>query len=86
LFSGVCLFVAFTNKQVFIIFYKINQQDAPVFQVYYLASWSGRIVCPTTTNNVTSFNLQRMQNQRLRVQLYAPDNGRYDAGNMLSHK
>jgi len=42
--------------------------------------------CPTTTNNVTSFNLQRMQNQRLRVQLYAPDDRRYDARNMLSHK
>jgi hypothetical protein len=51
---------------------------------------SGRTGRPSlvvaTTNNVTSFNLQRMQNLRLRVQLYAPDDGRYDARSMLSHK
>jgi hypothetical protein len=40
----------------------------------------------SNTNNDTAFNLQRIQNQRLQVQLYAPDDRRYDARNMLSHK
>jgi len=44
------------------------------------------ISCQATTNNITSFNLQSMQNQRLWVQLYAPDNEWYKARNMLSHK
>jgi len=29
----------------------------------------GQAECPTTTNKATSFNLQRMQNQRLLMQL-----------------
>jgi len=38
----------------------------------------------TTTNNAAAASFQR-QNQRLLVQLYAPDDGRGDARNMLSH-
>ena len=36
------------------------------------------------TNNVQAVSFQR-QNQRLLVQLYAPDDGRGDARNTLSH-
>jgi hypothetical protein len=46
-------------------------------------SWSG-ITCQTTTNNFPTATLQR-SNQRLLVQLYAPDDGRKGARNMLSH-
>jgi len=41
------------------------------------------MVCQTT-NNAPATSLQRL-NQRLLVQLYAPDDGRGDARNMLSH-
>jgi hypothetical protein len=41
------------------------------------------VVCQTTTNNGPTAVLQRL-NQRLLVQLYAPDDGRRDARNMLS--
>ena len=37
-----------------------------------------------TTNNAPAASVQRL-NQRLLVQLYAPDDGRGDARNMLSH-
>jgi hypothetical protein len=40
--------------------------------------------CQTTTNNSPAANLQRL-NQRLLLQLYAPDDRRGDARNMLSH-
>jgi len=36
------------------------------------------------SSNYTSHNLPRMQNQRLLMQFYAPDDGRYVARNMLS--
>jgi hypothetical protein len=39
--------------------------------------------CQTTTNNAPAAVLQRL-NQRLLVQLYAPDDGRRDARNMSS--
>ena len=42
------------------------------------------VVCQTTTNNTPAAALQRL-NQRLLVQLYAPDDGWGDARNMLSH-
>ena len=42
------------------------------------------ISCQTTTNNAPAASLQRW-NQRLLVQLYAPDDGREEARNMLSH-
>jgi hypothetical protein len=42
------------------------------------------VVCQTTTNNAPAASLQR-QNQRLLVQLYAPDDARGDGQNMLSH-
>ena len=42
------------------------------------------VVCQTTTNNAPVASLQRL-NHRLLVQLYAPDDGRGDARNMLSH-
>jgi len=38
----------------------------------------------TTTNRTATTTLQR-ENQRLLMQLYAPDDGRRDARNMLSH-
>jgi len=41
------------------------------------------VVWQTTTNNAPLVALQRL-NQRLLVQLYAPDDGRGDARNMLS--
>jgi hypothetical protein len=41
-------------------------------------------VCQTRTNNTSAASLQP-KNQRLLVQLYAPDDGRGDAQNMLSH-
>jgi hypothetical protein len=46
----------------------------------------GQNILPDHDQNARSFNLQYMQNQKLRVQLYAPDDGQYDARNMLSHK
>jgi len=42
------------------------------------------VVCQTTTKNAPAAAVQRL-NQRLLVQLYAPDDGREDARNMLSH-
>jgi len=42
------------------------------------------VVWQTTTNNAPAASLQRL-NQRFLVQLYAPDDGRGDARNMLSH-
>jgi hypothetical protein len=42
------------------------------------------VVCKTTTNNAAAAALQQY-NQRLLVQLYAPDDGWGDARNMLSH-
>ena len=42
------------------------------------------VVCQTMTNNAVAASLQRL-NQMLLVQLYAPDDGRGDAQNMLSH-
>ena len=42
------------------------------------------MVWQTTTNNAATAMLQR-QNQRLLMQLYAPDDGRGSARNMLSH-
>jgi hypothetical protein len=42
------------------------------------------VVCQTMTNNAPAASLHRL-NQRLLVQLYAPDDGRVDARNMLSH-
>jgi len=42
------------------------------------------MVCRTTTNDAPAAALQRL-NQRLLVQLYAPDDGRWDAQNKLSH-
>ena len=43
-----------------------------------------QVTCQTTTNNAPTATLQR-QNQRLLVQLYAPDDGRRGARNMLNH-
>jgi hypothetical protein len=40
--------------------------------------------CWTLSSNHTSINLSLMQNQRLLVQFYAPDDGRCVARNMLS--
>jgi len=42
------------------------------------------VVCQTMTNNAPAATLQRL-NQRLLVQLYAPDDGRGEARNMLGH-
>jgi hypothetical protein len=42
-----------------------------------------QVTCQTTTNNAPTATLQR-QNQKLVVQLYAPDDGRRGARNMLS--
>jgi hypothetical protein len=42
------------------------------------------VVWQTTTNNAPTASLQR-QNQRLLVQLYAPDDGRKGSRNMLNH-
>jgi len=42
------------------------------------------ITCQTTTNNAPAASLQR-ENQRLLVQLHAPDDGRGDARNMSCH-
>jgi hypothetical protein len=42
------------------------------------------VVWQTTTNNAPAAALQQLK-QRLLVQLYAPDDGRGDARNMLSH-
>ena len=42
------------------------------------------VVWQTTTNNAPPTSLQRL-NQRLLVQLYAPDDGWGDSRNMLSH-
>jgi hypothetical protein len=42
------------------------------------------MVCQTTTNNAQAAAVQRL-NQRLLVQLYAPDDGQEDARNMSSH-
>jgi hypothetical protein len=43
-----------------------------------------QVTCHTMTNNAPAAVLQRLY-QRLLVQLYAPDGGRGDAWNMLSH-
>jgi hypothetical protein len=42
------------------------------------------ITCQTTINNTPAASLE-CSNQRLLVQLYAPDDGRGDAQNVLSH-
>jgi len=42
------------------------------------------VVWQTTTNNAPATSLQQL-NQRLLVQLYAPDDGWGDARNMLTH-
>jgi hypothetical protein len=41
------------------------------------------VVCRTVTNNAATTTLQR-QNQRLLMQLYAPDDGHGSTQNMLS--
>ena len=43
-----------------------------------------KITCQTTTKNAPAASLQ-CYNQRLLVQLYAPDDGREDTRNILSH-
>jgi len=45
---------------------------------------SGSVCYLTMSNNYTSDNLPRMQNQRLLVQFYAPDDARCVPWNMLS--
>jgi hypothetical protein len=86
-FVGLCIFVQFIIKST----NKIEQFSEFCTRRLFVAQHVSCVVppivhalisCLAMTSNATSFNLQCTQNQRLRVQLYAPDDGQYDARNM----